>query len=94
MNNSVEIRDFNFIDLSEHPELTFKFICDNLDKYWSIEFIFSNLFIIEYSKHMNIYITNYVKRIQKYWDICRYNPNYKICQKFIIEGYNRLFNKN
>ena len=94
INNSVEINDFNFIDLSEHPELTFKFITDNLDKYWSIESIFSNLFIIEYCRHIKKYITNYVKKIQIYWDICRYNPSYKICQNFIIESYNSLFNKD
>tara|TARA_B100000902_G_scaffold143918_1_gene141340 strand:- start:1555 stop:2136 length:582 start_codon:yes stop_codon:yes gene_type:complete len=29
-----------------------------------------------------------VRKIQRYWDICRYNPMYRIARKFAIEGYN------
>jgi len=33
-----------------------------------------------------------VKVIQKYWDVCRYNPEYNICRKIFNEGTEKLMN--
>ena len=50
---------------------------------------------MEHKKFIGKHVMLYDKKkidaariIQSQWDMCRYNPMYKIARKFVIEGYN------
>ncbi len=82
------IDKWNFHYLSDNENLTFDIVAENLDKNWNYDTLLLNPFNGENEKLYNTYRA--AVKIQKWYDIVRYNPIYKNVRDRLHREYEEL----